>query len=294
MPTVELALGPIDYRVFGPEDADSPVAVFVHGFLVNGSLWDGVAERLANEGVRSIVPDWPLGAHVTPVPGDVELTPATIAAGILEMLEELDLHDVVLVGNDSGGGLSQMALAGERDRIGALVLTNCDAFETFPPKFFVPLFLAARMRPAVWTIGQTMRQRWLRHSPLAFGPLLGRPRPADLTHGWMQPLLHDAAIRRDITRFARGLRRNELVHAADWLADFDRPTRIVWGTRDRHFHVRLARRLVDVLPNATLTEVPDATTFVPVDRPDTVADAVLEVIAASAQLGDARAPRTTP
>ena len=281
MPTVALPSGPIDYRVFGPDGADVPVAVCVHGFLVNGTLWDQVAEQLADSGVRTIVPDWPLGAHRTPVPTELELTPASVARAVLELLDELDLNNVVLVGNDSGGALCQLALAGEHDRVGALVLTNCDAFEVFPPKFFLPLFLAARFRFAVWTIGQTTRPRWLRHSPLAFGPLLRRPRPADLTHAWMQPLLESSAIRRDITRFARGLKGDELTNSADWLSGFDRPARIVWGTRDRHFHVRLAHRLVDVLPRAELIEVADATTFVPIDRPDAVTDAILDAISAA-------------
>jgi len=292
MPTVELPSGPIDYRVFGPDGsdgADVPVAVCVHGFLVNGTLWDRVAERLAEAGVRTIVPDWPLGAHRTPVPADRELTPASVARAVLELLDELDLTNVVLVGNDTGGGLCQLALAGERDRIGALVLTNCDAFDVFPPKFFVPLFMATRFRFAVWTIGQTTRLRWLRHSPLAFGPLLRRPRPAAVTHAWMQPLLQDSAIRRDITRFARALKRDELTDSAAWLRDFDRPTRIVWGTRDRHFRLGLAQRLVDVLPRAELIEVPDATTFVPIDRPDAVADAILGAISAMSASSDDQA-----
>ncbi len=277
MPHVELSLGSIEYREFGPTGDGVPVAVFVHGFLVNGTLWDRVAQRLAAAGVRSIVPDWPLGAHRTPVPTDVELTPGSVAAAVLELLDRLGLEQVVLVGNDTGGGLCQLALAGDHHRIGALVLTNCDAFETFPPAYFVPLFLAARLRPAVWAVGQTTRPRWLRHSPLAFGPLLSRPRPASVTRGWVEPLLHDPAIRRDITRFARGLTRRELTSAADWLRAFDRPVRIVWGTRDRHFRLSLAQRLVQVLPQAQLIEVPDATTFVSIDRPEAVADAVLDV-----------------
>jgi pimeloyl-ACP methyl ester carboxylesterase len=202
---------------------------------------------------------------------------------VLELLDALALEDVLLVGNDTGGGLCQLALAGDHRRVGALVLTNCDAFEQFPPRFFVPLFLAARVRPAVWTVAQTTRPRWLRHSPFAFGPLMSRPRPATVTRGWMQPALHDAAIRRDITRFARSLKRTELRDAADWLSTVNLPTRVVWGTRDRHFRLALAHRLLDVLPHAELIEVPDATTFVPIDRPDAVADAILDAISAARQ-----------
>jgi len=274
MPTVQLNFGLLDYRTFGPENEGAPTAVFVHGFLVNGTLWDQVAERLAEIGIRSIVADWPLGAHSTPTNADANLSPTTISHAVLELLDSLGLDDVVLVGSDTGGGICQLALKGDHRRIGGLVLTNCDAFEVFPPKFFVPLFVAARFRAAVWAIGQTMRLRPLRHSPLAFGLLLSAPRSPSLTEGWVRPLLSSSRIRLDIIRFAKGIQRTELVHAASWLADFAKPTRLVWGTKDRLFTIEIARRLVAALPKATLVEIPNATTFVSIDRPDAVASAI--------------------
>src|SRR5215813_4785368 len=195
MPSIDLPIGPVDYRVCGPTAPDTPVAVFVHGFLVNATLWDPVATLLAADGVRCILPDRPLGAHRRPVNPDADLSPIGVADAITGLLDALDLHDVVLVGSKTGGGLCQLALRGDTHRIRGLVLTNCDAFEQFPPRFFVPLFLLARSRPAVWTLAQQTRLRAVRHSPLGFGPLLNRLRPATLTRGWIQPLLDSAAIR---------------------------------------------------------------------------------------------------
>ncbi|HET6964163.1 MAG TPA: alpha/beta hydrolase [Acidimicrobiales bacterium] len=279
MPTTDLAIGPVDYRVFGPDDPTAPVALFVHGFLVNGTLWDRVADRLAEDGVRAIIPDWPLGAHRRPAEPDAELSPTSVADAVLELMAALDLRDVVLVGNDTGGALCQLALRNGADRVGGLVLTNCDGFEQFPPRFFVPLFLMARYPAAVWALGQQTRLRAVRHSPLGFGPLLNHPRPADLTRSWIQPLLDSRAVRHDVARFARAMRRTELVDSATWLSRFDRPVRLVWGTRDRHFTIGLARRLAAAFPHATIDEVADATTFVPVDRPDAVAGAVKQILA---------------
>ena len=279
MLTIDLPIGPIDYRVFGPDTDGAPVAVFVHGFLVNGTLWDPVAERLAADGVCCIVPDWPLGAHRRPIGPHTELSPVAVADAVLALLDALDLHDVVLVGNDTGGGVCQLALRGDAPRVAGLVLTNCDGFEQFPPRFFVPLFVAARFRPMVWFLAQQIRLRAVRHSPLAFGALLNRPRDAKLTRSWVQPILDSAAIRRDVTRFARGLRRNELIDAATWLGRFSGPVRLVWGTRDKHFSIKLGRRLAAAFPEAQLDEVPDATTFVPIDRPDAVANAVRDALA---------------
>jgi pimeloyl-ACP methyl ester carboxylesterase len=55
---------------------------------------------------------------------------------------------------------------------------------------------------------------------------------------------------------------------------------VVWGRRDRVFLRRDAERLAALL-DTTVTWLDDAATFVPVDRPDTVADAVLAVLAKS-------------
>ena len=200
---------------------------------------------------------------------------------MLALLDSLDLRDAILVGSDTGGGLCQLALRGEPDRVGGLVLTNCDAFEQFPPRFFVPLFVMARSRAAVWLLAQQTRLRAVRHSPLGFRPLLNRPLPAGLTRGWIQPMLDSAAIRRDVTRFARAMQRTELIDAATWLGRFSGPVRLVWGTRDKHFTIELGRRLAAAFPHARLDEVADATTFVSIDRPDAVVDAVRDVVARS-------------
>jgi pimeloyl-ACP methyl ester carboxylesterase len=279
MPTIDLPIGPVDYRVTGPSAAETPVAVFVHGFLVNSTLWDPVAEMLAADGVRCILPDWPLGAHRRPVNPDAELSPVAVADAVTGLLGALDLHDVILVGNDTGGGLCQLALRGDTHRVRGLVLTNCDAFEHFPPRFFVPLFILARSRLAVWTLAQLTRLRAVRHSPLGFGPLLNRPRSDSLTRGWIQPVLDSATIRRDVTRFARGMQRTELVDAATWLSKFEGPVRLVWGTRDNHFTISIGRRLAAAFREARLDEITDATTFVSIDRPDAVATAIRDVLA---------------
>jgi len=281
VPIIDLPVGPVEYRDLGPRTPGAPVAVFVHGILVNSTLWDPVAEQLAAGGFRCILPDWPLGAHRQPASPDAALSPTAVAGAITSLLEQLDLHDVVLVGSDTGGALCQLALRGDTHRVGGLVLTNCDAFEQFPPRYFGPLFTLARSRLAVWLLAQQTRLRAVRHSPLGYGPLLSRPRPAGLTRGWIQPLLGSAAIRRDLTRFARGLQRTELAGASAWLGQFQRPVRLVWGTRDKHFTLGLGQRLAAAFPLAQLDEVAGATTFVSIDRPSAVVRAVEDILARS-------------
>jgi pimeloyl-ACP methyl ester carboxylesterase len=277
MPSVTIAGGTLDYRTLGPADSERPPVVFVHGFLVDSTLWDPVAAQLADHGVRSVLVDWPLGSHRTPMNAEADLSPIGVARMINEVLDALGLTDVTLVGNDTGGALCQLLLADDASRIGRLVLTNCDAFENFPPKAFVPLFHIAKHPALTKAMLAPTRLRAIRHSPLAYGLLLRAPRNAEMTRRWIAPSLGDRAIRDDIARFARAFDGKALVAIAPALHEFAGPTRIVWGTSDRCFTLSSARRLADAFADARLIEVPEATTFVSIDAPDAVAAAIIDL-----------------
>ncbi len=146
MPTIDIPHGRLAYRVAGPEDSAAPPVVFLHGVLVDASLWTGVAERLAAQGIRSCALDLPLGSHTEPLREGADRTPRGVARMVLDALEALELTDVTLVGNDTGGALCQLVLDTDASRIGRLVLTNCDAFEQFPPPA-LRAFIALCRRP---------------------------------------------------------------------------------------------------------------------------------------------------
>jgi pimeloyl-ACP methyl ester carboxylesterase len=277
MPSVTIPAGTLEYRTFGPTESDRATVVFVHGVLVDSTLWDPVAASLAEVGVRSVLVDWPLGSHRTPMSAGADLSPIGLAQMINEVLAELGLTDVTLVGNDTGGALCQLLIADDASRIGRLVLTNCDAFENFPPKAFVPLFRIVKYPLLTRAMLAPTRIRAIRHSPLAYGLLLRAPRNAELTRRWITPALSDRAIRGDIARFARAFDKKALVAIAPALGEFDGPTRIVWGTSDRCFTLSTARRLADAFSDARLIEVPEATTFVSIDAPDAVVAAITDL-----------------
>ncbi|HET7741933.1 MAG TPA: alpha/beta fold hydrolase, partial [Mycobacterium sp.] len=91
----------IEYRVLGPSDSPHPPVVFVHGILVDHRLWTRVAEDLARNGYRCVLPDLPLGSHTVPVDDEVLRTPAAVAELVHDFIVALDLDDVTLVGNDT-------------------------------------------------------------------------------------------------------------------------------------------------------------------------------------------------
>ena len=247
MPTVDLPGGPLHYREHGPADSADPPVVFVHGFLVNGSLWDRTARALAASGVRSYAPDLPLGSHRIALDADADQSPRGVARRVIAFLEALDLHDVTLVGNDSGGAISQFVLDTDASRIGRLVLTNCDAFDAFPPAPFDTMFKPFRRAGLIPALMAPTRSTAIRHSALGFGLLVTEPLDPGQTRDWVEPLLRDAGVRRDTARFVREVDPQELDGVTRRLGAFPGPALLVWGDADRFFKLDFARRLRDTL-----------------------------------------------
>jgi pimeloyl-ACP methyl ester carboxylesterase len=281
MPTenrVELPQGPIHYRDLGR----GPPVVFVHGLLVNSRVFGDVPDRLAATH-RCIVPEWPLGAHPEPMASDADLSARGLAALIAAFLEKLDLRDVTLVGNDSGGALSQLVTAHHGGRIARLVLTTCDAFEYYPPPAFQYLVWAARVPGLLAMLGASMRALPpLQRLPMAYGNLTKKRLPAELLAQWVAPSAR-AEIRRDVTKFLRSIDSADLLAAYERLRTLDKPVMLAWTPEDRNFPVTLAHRLREVMPRARLELIADALVFVGLDQPEKLA-ALISDFAAEAPL----------
>jgi pimeloyl-ACP methyl ester carboxylesterase len=280
MPDIHLPQGTVNYRIAGPADASGSPVVFVHGFLVDGSLWTRVADLLAARGIRSYAPDWPLGSHRVPLNPDAEQSPRGVAMLVLAFIEALDLHDVTLVGNDTGGAICQFLLDTDAQRIGRVVLTNCDACESFPPFPFNIVFRLAKSPMIAKLLLAPMRARFMRHSPLGYG-MLARRLDAQQTRAWIQPALEDRVVRRDASRFLRAVKPKELSDVSTRLSRFGGPVKLVWGAADRSFTLKLGKRLQQAFETASLVELPTARTFVPLDEPERLADEIAATIASS-------------
>jgi pimeloyl-ACP methyl ester carboxylesterase len=274
MPSIDLPHGTVRYRAAGPEHAATPPVVFVHGFLVNSNLWTTTAEALAAAGVRSYAPDWPLGSHTISLGAGADQSPRGIARQIVAFIEALELHDVTLVGNDTGGALCQFLLDTDASRIGRVVLTNCDAFTTFPPAPFGLLFKAFRRPTAIRALMGPMRAAAFRHSSAGFGLLVNRPLDAEQTRAWVEPCLSDPAIRADVARFAQKVDPEDLNVASGNLGNFEGPALLVWGAADRFFKIDFARRLRDTFTDARLVEIENGRSFIPHDEPTRLASEI--------------------
>lgn len=280
MPTIDLPHATLNYHVAGPEDSTEPPVVFIHPVLSAGSLWLPVADRLAARGIRSYAPDWPLGSHRIPLPDDADQSPRGVARLVLDFLAALDLTDVTLVGNDTGGAICQFIVDPELDadasRVGRLVLANCDAFDQFPPAPFTLIFPLLRSERRAKVLAGQMRVRALRQSWLGFG-LLAKNLPADLTRAWIEPTRTDAGVRRDTVRLLKAIRPAELLDVSTRLKDVKIPVTVIWGMADRAFRPSLGRRLHAAFTDAAFVPVEGARTLLALDAPDELTEAIVAI-----------------
>ena len=266
--SVELSEGRIRAHVVG----DGPPIVFVHGALVNANLWRKVVPRL--DGYTRVTLDLPLGSHVDAMPAEADLSAPSLALMIAEAIDALDLNEVTVVGNDTGGALTQLVAVRRPERIARVVLTSCDAFDNFPPRFFRIVFAPARIPGAIPVLFAGMRLRPLRRLPIAYGWLSKRPMEREVEDSFVLPALTDGKIRRDIRKLLANLDSKYTLDAAAKLTAFDKPVLIAWSTEDRFFPPAHAERLAKVLLDARLEWIEGARTFSPEDRPDRLTELI--------------------
>jgi pimeloyl-ACP methyl ester carboxylesterase len=269
MQELQLPQGTLRYR----DQGSGEPLVFLHGFGVNGRLWEEVVPRLSGD-FRCLVPDLPLGAHAVPMNEDADLSAQGLAAIVAALLEKLGLERVTLVGNDSGGAIAQIVATKHPERVGRLVLTNCDLYDVFPPKLFAYLVLAAKIPGALTAVQQSLRFPPMRRTPLAYGALSKRRLDGELLAEWVKPGLADGRIRRDGRKFFQHSSPDDTVQAARDLQRFKAPALFAWAPEDRWFKIADAERLASEMPDARVERIADAKTFVSLDQPERLAAAI--------------------
>ncbi len=269
--TLDLPQGSIRYSDCGKGNT----LLFIHGLLVNGHLWRDVVPQLFDN-YRCIVPDLPLGSHRQPMLPEADLSPLGLAQLIADFMAALDLRDVTLVGNDTGGGLCQLVVAHHPQRLARLVLTNCDAFENFPPPLLQPLFYGAHIPGFTFLLAQLLRTSFARN--LLISLVAHRSLSTEIAESYFGPLAELSGVQRDVTKVISGISNRYTLEASRSFADFRKPVLLVWGEDDFFFPMREAERLQRAFPYARLERVADSKTFVAEDQPDILARLVKQFV----------------
>jgi pimeloyl-ACP methyl ester carboxylesterase len=254
-------------RIGYAEAGEGPVALFVHGVLLNGHLWRHQLDELSDVR-RCIAPD--LLAH-----GDTEISPeqdvsvSANATMLREFLDALGVEQVDLVGNDSGGGICQIFAAQNPGRIRSLTLTDCDTHDNWPPEPFKPFLEMAAGGGLRGALTAMLADKNVYRSAGALGPAYQHPeRVTDETiDAFLKPLLRSDQRLHDLERFLAAFDCKHTVAVEGRLRKLTAPTLIVWGTDDIYFDVKWSHWLADTIPGTRKrVELEGARVFFPEER----------------------------
>ncbi len=261
--TVQTESGRVSYT----EQGAGPVALFVHGVLLNGYLWRHQLEDLSDIR-RNIAVD--LLAH-----GDTEISPdqdvsATANANMLkQFLDALKIDQVDLVGNDSGGGIAQIFAALYPERVRSLTLSDCDTHDNWPPEAFRPFLAMASAGGLRGTLEAMLADKSIYRSPKSLGPAYEHPdRLSDESiETYLRPFVRTEQRTHDLERFLAAFDNKHTVAMEARLKTLKAPTLIVWGTDDIYFDVKWSHWLADNIPGTRRrVEFKDARIFFPEER----------------------------
>jgi pimeloyl-ACP methyl ester carboxylesterase len=209
--------------------------------------------------------------------GDTEIAPdqdvsVTANAKMLkEVLDVLKIDQVDLVGNDSGGGISQIFAALNPERVRTLTLTNCDAHDNWPPEAFQPFVDMVKAGGLRDTLNAMLSDKTMFRSPDALGSAYERPETVtdEDIETYLRPLVRTEQRTRDLQRFVVAFDNKHTRVVEPQLRKLGAPTLIVWGTDDVFFPVRWAYWLAETIPGAKPpVELEGARIFFPEERPD--------------------------
>lgn len=268
----ETHLGTIEYRDIGT----GPAVVFLHLVLAEASHWDKMPPLLADR-YRCILPTLPMGAHRLPADEHADLSVAGLARAVAELLDQLDVDDVTLVGNDSGGAISQVIAADHPERLGRVVLTNCDMYDDFPPKIFAYLNLVPYIPGGISLTSRALKIRRLWGLPFVFGWLTNEVDEVKINR-WADALLADPAVRRDAAEVLKRFSPDVTNRAAEALRSTKLPFLVAWGADDRGFKPALAERFATEIPTAKLVMIDNCKTLVCWDQPERLASLISDFI----------------
>lgn len=261
-------LGTIEYRDIG----EGPAIVFLHLVLAEASHWDRMPPLLSDR-FRCIFPTLPMGAHRVPADDDADLSVAGLARAVAELIEQLDLRDVTLVGNDSGGAISQVVAVNHPERLGRVVLTNCDMYDDFPPKMFSYFKLLPYLPGAMSITARALKVKAFWPLPFVFGRLANEVDGVKINR-WADAMLADSKVRRDAKKVIKGFGPKVTNAAAAALRTTKLPFLVAWGADDKAFKPALAQRFVAEVPTARLVMIEHSKTLVCWDQPQRLADLI--------------------
>jgi len=261
--TIQTPSGRIAYT----EQGTGPVALFVHGVLLNKHLWRHQLADLSD--IRRCIAVDLLAHGETDIAGDQDVSVTANAKMLEQLLDALNIEQADLVGNDSGGGIAQIFTALYPQRVRSLTLTDCDVHDNWPPAAFKPFLAMAAGGGLRGTLEAMLSNKEIYRSPQALGPAYEHPEQVtdESIETYLRPLVRTEQRTRDLQRFLAAFDNAHTRAIEARLKTLTVPTLIAWGTDDVYFGVEWSKWLAETIPGTRRRiEFEGARIFFPEER----------------------------
>jgi pimeloyl-ACP methyl ester carboxylesterase len=266
---------PVSHAVRGPAGTlacwewpgGEPPALLLHGIGNYGRVWDFVADAVAGR-LRLVAPDARgHGASVTPAGG---YAPEDFVADAIAVMDTLGLARPVVVGHSMGGAHALVLAALHPEKVRALVLVDVGP----------EIGREGGDRARRLSLGRPDRfadeeaaLAYLRETSPGYGDAVYANRIAHVFARDADGLVWRSSKNALMKILGGPDRRDEAWRALGALA---MPVLVVRGTRSESLSAQTYARMLAVIPNARGLEL-DAGHNVQLDRPDELADAIVEL-----------------
>jgi pimeloyl-ACP methyl ester carboxylesterase len=234
----------VHYQEAGP--MDGPAVILIHGFASSTLVWSKVFLEFAARGFRVLAPDL-LGYGYSAKPRDFDYTIGAQARMLDNLLDQMGLAQVTLVGSSYGGAIAASIALDYPTRVKKLVLvgavTNNEPTKHLLMRLFGSPLIGDILSPLLLSSRHLLKRRMKR--------VYDR-------HSWVlddvrvearhQPL-RTAATHRAIIRTVRCWNADRIQREAHLITQ---PTLLVWGDNDAEVPVRFGQQLHNAISGARM------------------------------------------
>ncbi|MGC2442880.1 alpha/beta fold hydrolase [Candidatus Binatus sp.] len=260
---VQTAFGRIAYV----ERGNGPVALFAHALPLCGYQWRYALDEVSS--MRTCVAPDLMGLGYSEIPARQDISYESQARMLAALLDARSIRQVDLIGNDTGGGVSQIFLALYPERVRSLTLTNCEVHDLWPNAMLQQFYAALK----AGLVGEALKN--ITRDPSSAAQLAATyENPESLTKEALEvyfgPFVDSEQRREQLKGFSEAERnRDQLVAAAKGLRTSQIPAQVLWGDADTAFDTSasidwLNRNLGGL---RKVTTIPRAKLFWPEEHP---------------------------
>jgi 2-hydroxymuconate-semialdehyde hydrolase len=270
------------WRVAYIDRGSGEPVVLLHGCPFQSFEYSKVIPSLARH-YRAIAPDL-LGLGDTIVRLDDDYRLPNQVRMVVGLLDQLGIRRAHFVGHDHGGAVVQLMMNSHADRLGAVVLTNVEAYDQWPsdPERLDVELIVHPLSTSFFRLafGVPAVQRRVLSIAVHRSEVLTQ----DVIRGLMRSSMATPARWKRLRRFlAWQLDRDhslETMRAVDSLRRFDHPTLLLWGRHDSNFGPAIAERLAHDIPGVVGIEWLTNSAHLPMlEEPETYANAIERFLA---------------